>query len=650
MKDERHNDAVDKGDAEERSIQRTERIMDWLEGRMNPGDADLFQSDMAADASLAAECAALSLLMDAMPDLDREYEPSPVFHPALMERIRLEIQTEKERVENMDTMHMEAEAANTELAEPIRANEAHRVADISAANETVGANKVSKASVRTPLMRRLAALFPSRPVFIATACCCLILIGFAGSSLVNRVMWPGRAMNTASSASKPMYNTSGAGGSGAAMSGGSGGINGGSYGSSITAVPDSVSEAYFEKEMSIVEEAAYPASVAPPRAPSVIQDEVQAWEDVDQIWDSKDEYGIGSSLSLTGSILMKDDEDNAISADSGNRESTNAGSTLAAGVAASSPEPETQPSAPQDLSAQQSTAPASAPAAQQPPAQASAAQKPPVQKIIRTGYIGLEADSYDEAYAAIKALAGSLGGYVFYEETYIMGIYNGYERKGGSVQVKVPYDAFDELTEQLESLGKIHDSNIRAEDVTAQYIDIQARLGVYETKYQRLLALLTQSGELESILAVERELAYTSAELDSLKGQLRYLLDRTDYSTLNINLYEKSPEATEVRLTGFAGLAQRTREAFNLGVNSLIRTLGDAVVLLARNITGIAFLAILVFLLWILLIRKWLQRRRDARKGGDASAHANASPGAHANASPSAHAETSVGTLTEAGE
>jgi len=233
------------------------------------------------------------------------------------------------------------------------------------------------------------------------------------------------------------------------------------------------------------------------------------------------------------------------------------------------------------------------------------------QKIIRNGNIRLEVDKFDDTIIAIKALVSSLGGYIINEYSYV---HDFPERKSGNITIKIPFDKYEELARQTGAFGKVLESQVWSEDVTAQYIDLAARINVYETKYARLLALLEKSGELDTILAVENELATTNAELESLKGQMRYLLSRTDYSTLDINIIEKRIEKTEIRLTGFAGFTQRVKESFYYGINSLIRGLGENVIWMAGNIVSFLITIIIIWLCWIFLLRKLWRRMRGRKR------------------------------------
>jgi hypothetical protein len=234
-------------------------------------------------------------------------------------------------------------------------------------------------------------------------------------------------------------------------------------------------------------------------------------------------------------------------------------------------------------------------------------------KVIRTGDIFMEVGSFDETVAAIKFTIMRLGGYVTFETSYII---DGYERKAGAITVKVPYDQFDEMVSQTEALGKVMDSRVWAEDVTSQYVDLQARIDVYETKRVRLMALLKESGDLTAVLQIENELAAANAELESMKGQMRYLLSRTDYSTLEVSLTEKAAESTGIRTSGFAGFTDRVGEAFLLGVNGALSAMGDSVLWLVRNLIGLVVTAVVLWLCWVLVIKRWLKKRNARRAEG----------------------------------
>ncbi|MCL2121211.1 MAG: DUF4349 domain-containing protein [Clostridiales bacterium] len=467
--------------------QRTERIMDWLEGRMSAEDSEAFQIERENDASLAEESALMSDLISSLRDLDDDVLPSAAFHQSLMARLSLEEDSERKPVNDM-----------TEEQEGIRG------AGLPDKQENKLKGKNGKESGR-----KLLAFVGRRRGLLAVAACCLVgIVLVAGSGGMRPLQ---RALN--------FNNISGSG----------------SSPSATLSSPLAMAPAMPSPEMVLRDEYGYDTGMVMDAATDDYRIEKEAllsMAEAAPVWEEAEEDSNGMRDAGAGGAFE--------------------------------------------------------------------------QKIIRTGYINLEVDSFDEALTAIKAMTESQGGYVTSESSYII---DGRERKAGRIQIKVPFGRYDALAGQAESLGKVLDSSSYAEDVTAQYIDLAARIGVYETKYTRLMALLEQSGELETILSIEKELAVTNAELESIKGQMRYLQSRTDYSTLDISLTEKMIESVEVRLTGFPGFASDVKSAFNVGTNSMIRSISNLILWLVYHLATIAVLGLLFLLCWAL----W--RRRRGKRG-----------------------------------
>ena len=157
--------------------------------------------------------------------------------------------------------------------------------------------------------------------------------------------------------------------------------------------------------------------------------------------------------------------------------------------------------------------------------------------VIYTAYLTLEVDSVDAAIAQIMQTASAVGGYVAG-----MDIYTRDSTKAGYITIKVPQKSFYQVLDQLKQLGEVKGETINTEDVTEQYIDLQARLNNLQKQEQRLLEILEMAETVDEVLAVEKELERVRGEIESLTGQLQYIERRVDYSTITINLVERTEE------------------------------------------------------------------------------------------------------------
>ena len=99
----------------------------------------------------------------------------------------------------------------------------------------------------------------------------------------------------------------------------------------------------------------------------------------------------------------------------------------------------------------------------------------------------------------------------------------------------MPADRFDVFLTEVTRLGELQKNHIDSQDVTQEYVDLEARIANKQEEEKRLLKHLSDStGKLEDILAVERELTRVRGEVEQMQGRLRYLANVTSLSTVTI--------------------------------------------------------------------------------------------------------------------
>jgi hypothetical protein len=87
-----------------------------------------------------------------------------------------------------------------------------------------------------------------------------------------------------------------------------------------------------------------------------------------------------------------------------------------------------------------------------------------------------------------------------------------------TVTVRIPATGFDQSMLELQSLGKVLERQVTAEDVTEEFVDSQSRLRNLKKTEERLIAHLTRTGKLSDTLLVEKELTRVRQEISRLKG------------------------------------------------------------------------------------------------------------------------------------
>jgi glycine cleavage system regulatory protein len=178
-----------------------------------------------------------------------------------------------------------------------------------------------------------------------------------------------------------------------------------------------------------------------------------------------------------------------------------------------------------------------APAKQQPEAQPDPAAGSATQrKIIRSGQIEFEIDSFDSTIDQITKIVVEEGGFVATVNSEKLP--NGKVR--GSVVVRVPPERLDTLVLKLRALGDLKSQQIGSQDVGKQYTDLESRLRAARAMEQRLLEMIqTGKGEIKDLLAAEKELGVWRSKIEEFEGELRYYNNQIALSTLTITLSER---------------------------------------------------------------------------------------------------------------
>lgn len=157
-------------------------------------------------------------------------------------------------------------------------------------------------------------------------------------------------------------------------------------------------------------------------------------------------------------------------------------------------------------------------------------------KLIRNAELELEVKSFQAAIDQITTLTKSAGGYIDTSHSQKGG--NG--KLQGTVVVKVLPQNLDDFLLKLRDLGKVENQSVKADDVTKDYFDTQARLENSKKMEVQLQDLLKrENGKVSDLLQVERELGRVRGEIEQMQGQLKLYDFQVQYATVTMQLREK---------------------------------------------------------------------------------------------------------------
>jgi Domain of unknown function (DUF4349)/Putative zinc-finger len=105
--------------------------------------------------------------------------------------------------------------------------------------------------------------------------------------------------------------------------------------------------------------------------------------------------------------------------------------------------------------------------------------------------------------------------------------------------LRVPADGLDAVLADLKYLGRTEKESQTGEEVTQQYVDLQARLANAKHTEQRLADMLRErTGKLSDVLAVEMQIGRVRGEIEQMEAQRKNMKNQVDFATLNVTFTE----------------------------------------------------------------------------------------------------------------
>jgi hypothetical protein len=223
---------------------------------------------------------------------------------------------------------------------------------------------------------------------------------------------------------------------------------------------------------------------------------------------------------------------------------------------------------------------------------AGGADIPTVERVIRTAEISLviPTDTFEDRFSQAVGIASENGGFVSSSTT---------RARSGDLRIRVPADNFDETLRALRALGDVKVQTIEGEDVTATYVDLQARLRIAESRREVLLRLMDEAKSVGQTIHVQNALDETQLRIEELQGQMRLLDDQVALASIRLQLAEVG--------------AGPNQEGQTASTNAFERSLDGFVGVVSAMVVGLGYLlpiALVGLVIWFVVSR--IRRRRAA--------------------------------------
>lgn len=180
------------------------------------------------------------------------------------------------------------------------------------------------------------------------------------------------------------------------------------------------------------------------------------------------------------------------------------------------------------------------------------------QKIIKNGNLRFETDNLETTYEQIKIAVKK--GKAFIQNDSEGKDYGTIYRR---ITVRIPNQNFDSFIKDISTGVTYFDNKeISSEDVTEQYIDIDARLKAKKKLENRYLELLAKATKISEMLAIEAQLSAIREEIEAKEGQLRYMQNKISLSTITVEFYKTIAEEKGVTISYGAKVWNAVKSGF----------------------------------------------------------------------------------------
>jgi hypothetical protein len=218
-------------------------------------------------------------------------------------------------------------------------------------------------------------------------------------------------------------------------------------------------------------------------------------------------------------------------------------------------------------------------------------------KIVRDGRIGIVVPDgeFGNTTGEITFIAERHGGFVLSSSAN--------NERSGTFVLRIPAKRFDRAIAEVRELAdRIRFQEIRGDDVTAEYIDFQARLRILQARRALLFDLFQDADTTDEILRLSGQLDDVQLRIEQIQGQLRFLNDQVAESTLRVSIQERNAPAvtpeTEVDKPDLGS-------SIDLAVQGFLRIVGAVIV-------GIGYLIPITAIAGLVWMAVWFARRRRA--------------------------------------
>jgi hypothetical protein len=211
-------------------------------------------------------------------------------------------------------------------------------------------------------------------------------------------------------------------------------------------------------------------------------------------------------------------------------------------------------------------------------------------KIIKKGTLRFETKDLANTHAQILTIVRLSNGYIQNDNSG-----KNYSQQYHNLIIRVPTEKFQSTLDAIsKGVEYFDEKTISRQDVTEEFVDLNARLKAKRALESRYLALLAKAKKVKEMLEIERELSEIREGIERAEGRLKYLNNKVSLSTFTIQFYK-----TEI--------GTKTNASFGTKISNALKSGWNAMASFFLGLLRVWPFLILVVLVTY-MIRRWIKK------------------------------------------
>jgi len=221
-------------------------------------------------------------------------------------------------------------------------------------------------------------------------------------------------------------------------------------------------------------------------------------------------------------------------------------------------------------------------------------------KVIKTASLSITVDDVDKTVGQITNEAVLVNGFVQNSSV----TENEKGQKYATIILRAPAASFESLINKIKALAKLVErEDVNGQEVTQEYVDLQADLTHNQAVEAQYLELLKRAQKVEKIIAVRDKLDQVQAEIERIKGRIRYLDNQTEMSTIAVTISSEAKVTLPAEKWQPWVVIKEAAKNLIVGVQNFV----NFIIILIFSIISLIPYLILIYLIYLLV--KWLIKK-----------------------------------------